>query len=155
LFIRRVTHCHDRKALMAKILIVDDQACIQEFVSDELIAEGYGVETAGDVKSVRGYLRFSPPDLILLDLFLDGPEGVSVLQEIKHQYPELPVIIFTAYDSYREDPRMSEADGYVIKSIFLDELKEKIAHNLKFHQRPDTVAEVQPSVQRVAGAHGL
>jgi len=155
LFIRTVSDCHDRKGVMAKILIVDDQACIREFVSEELIAEGYGVETAADVESARGYLRFSPPDLILLDLFLDGLDGISILHESKHQYPGLPVIIFTAYDSYREDPRMSEADGYVIKSTFLGELKEEIAHHLEFHRRPDTVAEVQPPVQSVAGGHGL
>jgi hypothetical protein len=39
----------------------------------------------------------------------------------------MPVIIYTAYDSYREDPRVSRADAYVIKSTVLDELKDKIA----------------------------
>jgi DNA-binding NarL/FixJ family response regulator len=52
------------------------------------------------------------------------------LHNIKKKDPHLPVIIYTAYDSYREDPRLSEADGYVIKSIALDELKNKIANVL-------------------------
>lgn len=39
----------------------------------------------------------------------------------------MSVIVLTAYDSYRDDPRLAEADGYVVKSIALDELKQKIA----------------------------
>jgi DNA-binding response OmpR family regulator len=140
---------------MARILIVDDQACIREFLSEELIAEGYGAETAADAESVRGYLRFCPPDLILLDLCLDGHDGVSVLHEIKDQYPGLPVIIFTAYDTYREDPRISEADGYVIKSMFLGKLKRKIAYHLGRERISDMVAKAQPPVENIAGVQGL
>ncbi|MDY6837735.1 MAG: response regulator [Thermodesulfobacteriota bacterium] len=141
--------------MMARILIVDDQACIRAFLSEELIAEGYRVQTAHDAESVRGYLRFWPPDLILLDFCLDGHDGVSVLHEIKDQYPGLPVIIFTAYDSYREDPRISEADGYVIKSMFLGKLKRKIAYLLGPERNSNMVPKAQPFVQGVAGDHGL
>jgi len=62
---------------------------------------------------------------------LDGPDGWKVLRDIKRQHPHLPVIIFTAYDSYLDDPRLSQADGYVIKSIDLGELKQKVADVLK------------------------
>jgi len=139
---------------MARILIADHQACVRAFVSDELCAEGYAVETAADVESVRQHLGFSPPDLILLDLFLDGPDGLSLLHEFKHQYPGLPVIIFTAYDSYEEDPRISGADGYVIKSISLHGLKRKIAHHLGLRPIPNMVAGAQPAVRSLAGPHG-
>jgi DNA-binding NtrC family response regulator len=45
----------------------------------------------------------------------------------------LPVFIFTAYDSFVEDPRLSQADGYMVKSfIALDKLKEKVAEILKW-----------------------
>ena len=140
---------------MQQILIIDDQQCVRELISEELISEGYQVHSLGDAKSVKVNLRFSKPDLVLLDLYLKETEGFGVLHDIKGQYPKIPVVIYTAYDSYREDPRMSEADGYVIKSMFLGKLKEKIAHHLDFHQRPDTVAELQPPVQSVAGVHGL
>lgn len=112
---------------MANILIVDDQQCVRELMAEELMSEGYRVQGLGDAESVRLKLRFSQPDLVLLDLYLDGAEGFRVLHDIKGKYPQMPVIIYTAYDSYREDPRVSQADGYVIKSTVLDELKEKIA----------------------------
>jgi DNA-binding NtrC family response regulator len=141
---------------MARILIVDDQACIRKFLSEELIDEGYAVQTAPDAKSVRGYLKFSPPDLILLDLYLDGSDGIFLLHEIKGQYPGLPVIIFTAYDSYRDDPRISaKADGCIIKSIFLGKLKREIAHHIGCEGAPRRiVAGTQPSSKGAAQATG-
>ena len=112
---------------MTKILIVDDHQCVRELVSEELTFEGYRVIEAGDPESLRGHLIFSRPDLVLLDLYLDGAEGFELLHDIKKQNPDLPVIIFTAYDSFADDPRRSQADGYVIKSVVFDELKGKIA----------------------------
>ncbi|MGD8513759.1 MAG: response regulator [Deltaproteobacteria bacterium] len=119
---------------MKKILVIDDQQCIRELISEELISEGYRVHSLGDAKSVRVNLRFSKPDLVLLDLYLDEADGFGVLHDIKGQYPKIPVIIYTAYDSYREDPRVSTADGYVIKSMAVAELKEKIADVLEQQQ---------------------
>jgi len=140
---------------MTKILIVDDQACIRELLSEELISEGYRVATAGDAESVSGHLRFSQPDLVLLDLYLDGPDGIGVLRDIKRQHPDLPVIIFTAYDSYVDDPRLSQADGYVIKSIDLDELKGKIADVLR--RKPSLQEEVEATsyYSQFTAAHSL
>jgi len=141
--------------MMARILIVDDQPCVRELLSEELISEGYRVATAGDVESVRGHLRFSQPDLVLLDLYLDGPDGIGVLHDIKGQNPNLPVIIFTAYDSYVDDPRLSQADGYVIKSIDLDELKGKIADVLR--RKPSLQEEVEAKIHfpQFSAAHGF
>ncbi|MBW2330540.1 MAG: response regulator [Deltaproteobacteria bacterium] len=128
---------------MANILIVDDQQCIRELLSEELMCEGYRVESAGDGESVTEHLRFSRPDLVLLDLYLDGPDGWEMLRHIKRQDPYLPVIIFTAYDSYMDDPRLSQADGYVIKSVCLDELKQKIANVLDRKTGRERKKEVQ------------
>jgi two-component system response regulator (stage 0 sporulation protein F) len=140
---------------MAKILIVDDQACVRELLSEELILDGYRVATAGDAESVSGHLRFSQPDLVLLDLYLDGPDGIGVLHDIKRQHPDLPVIIFTAYDSYVDDPRLSQADGYVIKSIVLDELKGKIADVIRRKLSPREEVEAKTHFPQFSVAHGF
>jgi len=132
---------------MADILIVDDQRCVRELLSEELLLEGYRVHGVGDVASVSGYLRFSRPDVVLLDLCLDEADAFGLFHEIKREAPDLPVIIFTAYDSYREDPRLSQADGYVIKSMALDELKVKIAGVLKKRQAMEATPEARPRLQ--------
>ncbi|MDY6951481.1 MAG: response regulator [Thermodesulfobacteriota bacterium] len=116
---------------METILIVDDQACVRQYLSHELISEGYRVVTADNTESVADHMTVSHPDLILLDLFLDGPEGFARLDGIRAHEPNLPVIVFTAYDGLKDDPRLSWVDEYVIKSCDLQKLKEKIAHVLK------------------------
>jgi DNA-binding response OmpR family regulator len=71
------------------------------------------------------------PDLVLLDLYLDGSDGWELLRDIKRQDPELPVLIVTAYDSFVDDPRLSQADGYFVKSLNFIDLKQKIAQMLR------------------------
>ena len=117
-----------KEADMASILIVDDQSYIQELFSQELMDEGYKVLSTGDAESAKVYVENSKPDLVLLDLYLNGFEGWDVLHDIKSKHPHLPVIIVTAYDTYVDDPRVSQATGYVVKSfVHFDELKQKIA----------------------------
>ncbi len=112
---------------MANILIIDDLPCVRQLISEELFLEGYQVHSVGDIESVREHLQFSQLDLVLLDLYLEGLEAFGLLEEIKRQHPYLPVVIVSAYDGFLDDPRLSQADGYVIKSICFDELKGKIA----------------------------
>lgn len=122
---------HNSEGTMANILIIDDQLWVREFLVEELTCEGYQVGAIGDVKSILENLTVSLPDLVLLDLYLDGTDGFGVLSDIKRREPSLPIIIFTAYDTYVDDPRLSQADGYVIKSFRLDKLKQKVADVLK------------------------
>ena len=135
---------------MVNILIVDDQACVRQLLSEELTDEGYRVISVGDAESVRAHLKASPPDLVLLDLYLDGPDGWDVLRDVKRQDPYLPVIIVTAYDSFRDDPRLSVAEGYVIKSTDFSELKQEIANALRRKLELQDGVETKRYFSRVA-----
>ena len=124
------------KDAMQSILIVDDQPYLQKLLMEELMDEGHSVEAVTDAISVRRHLGDSKPDLVLLDLYLNGFEGWDVLDEIKSKYPYLPVLIVTAYDNYGEDPRLSKADGYIVKnSDVIEKLKKKMAELLKRQAR--------------------
>ena len=113
---------------MLNILIVDDQPHLRQLLWEELMDEGYSVEGVANAESAKRYLEDSKPDLVLLDLYLNGFEGWEVLHDIKSKYARLPVLIVTAYDNYADDPRVSEADGYVVKSFdAVERLKRKIA----------------------------
>jgi CheY-like chemotaxis protein len=113
---------------MKEILVIDDQPCVRELIAEELTDEGYQVNGVVDAEEVGKHLKTSQPDLVLLDLYLKGFEGWDVLRTIKNRQPHVPVIIFTAYDSFSKDPRSALADGYLIKSFnAFDKLKEKIA----------------------------
>jgi DNA-binding NtrC family response regulator len=137
---------------MATILVVDDQAWVREVISEELASEGHLVTLAGDAESVKGHLRFSQPDVVLLDLYLDGPDGIGVFHHIKRLYSGIPIIIYTAYDSYREDPRLCGAAGYVIKSSIFDELKETITLVLAESSEPAYELEADAHRPRVGAA---
>lgn len=116
---------------MAKILIVDDQPYVQELFSEELADEGHRVEGVNDAHALRRRLKDSRPDLILLDLYLEGVKGWDLLYEIKSRDPHLPVLIVTAYDSFRDDPRLFRADGYWVKNFcYFESIKKKIAQVL-------------------------
>ena len=114
---------------MANILIIDDQKWIIDLCKEGLASEGYIFATTDDIESVRNNVFTFKPDIVLLNLFLKyGFVVWDVLGDIKRQDPNLPVLIVTAYDTYLYDPRLSRADGYVIKSYFaINELKQKIA----------------------------
>jgi DNA-binding NtrC family response regulator len=138
---------------MWKILVVDDQDCIRNLVTETLNPDGYETLAVGDVQSVRRVLASARPDLVLLDLYLDGPEGFDLLQEIKGQHPSLPVIIVTAYDSHREDPRLRKADGYVVKSVeFWDEMRQMVAEVIGRKKTVKTKAEEEMASLSVFGA---
>jgi DNA-binding NtrC family response regulator len=135
--------------IMANILIIDDQSCVRRVVSEELIFEGHQVHGLGKAASVREHLQGSQPDLVLLDLFLDGFEGFAVCRDIKCQNPELPVVILTAYDSFQDDPRLSMADGYVVKSCDFTKLKTMI---FKVLEEPTAPREEMATQQCLSGA---
>lgn len=117
---------------MAHVLIVDDQPSVRKFLSEELAHDGYSIESIGDPDSIWRHLNNWQPDVVILDLYLDGFKGWDILRDIKKKAPDLPVLILTAYDTFQEDPRLSQADGYVIKSfVDLHKLKEKIADVLE------------------------
>lgn len=133
---------------MANILIADDQYCVQELLREELTEEGYMVQTASDAESVRTQIRSSRPDLLVLDLYLDGPDGFELLRYVKREHPDLPVIIYTAYDTYVDDPRLSQADAYVVKSFDFMQLKQWIADVLIHKPVPQAKvvrSDLQPS----------
>ena len=96
-----------------------------------MMYEGHWVVRLRDAESARGYLNNSKPDLVLLDPYLNGFDGWDVLHDIKTRYPYLPVLIVTASGSYKNGSGGSQADGYMVKSSDLSELKLKIKIAMK------------------------
>ncbi len=116
---------------MAKILVVDDERHIRELYSLELSGEGYDVETRASCRNLLRDMETSKHNLIILDIRLVDDDGLEMLQEIREHHPDVPVIMCSAYDSYRYDVRTIAADAYVVKSFDLSELKMKIRRALE------------------------
>ena len=113
-----------------KILIVDDEEHIRFLYSEELAEEGYQVITAESGFQILERIEKEKPDLVVLDIKMVDFNGLDILQDIRNKYYDLPVILCTAYDTFKEDMKSIAADHYVIKSFDLSELKSRIAQAL-------------------------
>ena len=116
---------------MAKILIVDDEEHIRFLYSEELTEAGYEVITADSGYRLLERIEEEKPDLVVLDIKMVDYDGLDLLQDIRNRFYNMPVVLCTAYDTFKEDMKSIAADFYVIKSFDLTELKNKIAMALE------------------------
>jgi two-component system copper resistance phosphate regulon response regulator CusR len=116
-----------------KILVVEDETAIADFVQRGLEAEGYAVECAGDGNEGERQALKGDPDLVVLDLMLPGRDGMSVLDSIRTEKPALPVIVLTAKDAVEDKVAGLDAGAvdYVTKPFSFDELTARIRARLR------------------------
>ena len=79
------------------LLIVDDEEGIRETLSGIFEDEGYIVTAVASGEEALGVLREQSPDLVLLDVWLSGMDGIQILQEIKKTSPNLPVVMISGH----------------------------------------------------------
>ncbi len=108
------------------LLIVDDEEHQRLLYQEELGEEGYQVILAGNGKEALERLSESVPDLIVLDVRMPIMNGLEALGKIIGKEKGIPVIIHSAYSSYKDDFMSWAADDFVVKSSDLTELKRKI-----------------------------
>ena len=115
---------------MKRLLIVDDEKHLRLLYKTEFEAEGYRVDAAGDAKEALGLFEREHYDLVILDIRMPGMDGIEALGKFLGRDNKLPVIINSAYDSYKDNFMSWSADSYVIKSSDLTELKQKVKEAL-------------------------
>lgn len=111
---------------MNKILIVEDEDALRLLYEEELAAEGYDVTTVRDAEGALDLLGRERFDLIVTDIRMPGRDGVELITQIVGLRKDIPIIINTAYQSYKDDFMTWAADAYVVKSSSLVELKTRI-----------------------------
>jgi DNA-binding response OmpR family regulator len=111
---------------MTKILIVDDEVNVRKLYGEELRGEGYETVSASTVAEALDKVEKENPDLVILDIKLGEESGIDALMKIAKQRKRLPVILNSAYSVYRDNFQTWAADAYIVKSVDLAPLKEKI-----------------------------
>jgi DNA-binding response OmpR family regulator len=111
-----------------RILFIEDEAKVLNFVSRGLAAERYAVDTARDGRTGLEYSLTYQYDLILLDLLLPQMSGRDVLRAIRRKNPNVPVLILTARDSVQDKVEIFEAgaDDYLTKPFAFAELLVRV-----------------------------
>jgi DNA-binding NtrC family response regulator len=115
---------------MARLLVVDDEDNIRLLYAQELSDEGYEVVTAASAGEAVDKLHGEEFDLVVLDVKLKNESGIELLQKIVKERHDLPVILCTAFSCYKDEFSAWLADGYVVKSSDLQELKSEIGRVL-------------------------
>ncbi|MCK5069593.1 MAG: response regulator [Desulfocapsa sp.] len=115
---------------MKKILLVDDEEGIQMLYREELEDDGYEVISAYTGEEGLQKFKDESPDLVILDIQMPGMNGIETLRQMKMINPDLPVILSSAYNEYKQDLGAWASDEYVVKSSDIKDLKEAISKHL-------------------------
>ena len=112
---------------MARILVVEDDVQIRNFICYALKAEGFTCLTAGNAASAMKLLLSSQPDMILLDLGLPDMDGIWVIERLR-EWTQVPIVVLSVRE--HEDDKIKAldagADDYVTKPFHRDELVARI-----------------------------
>ncbi len=139
---------------MAHLLIVDDDRSLRQFLDILFSKDGYQVFTAETGKEALKLMEKQPVDVVLADIRMPEMDGLSLLKEIKGRWPQIPVIMITAFASM--DTAVSAmregAFDYVTKPFNLSELRETVARALK---KAEKSREGEPKGEQIVQFEGM
>ena len=119
---------------MARILIVDDEPHLRLLYRKDLEDEGYEVfEAASADEGIKAF-ETHKPDLVVMDIRMPGMNGLEAMARVLDKDRRIPIVLNTAYDSYRDDFTSWAADAYVTKGPDTSELRATIRRLLEERQ---------------------
>ncbi|MCK5055826.1 MAG: sigma-54-dependent Fis family transcriptional regulator [Candidatus Aminicenantes bacterium] len=116
------------------ILIVDDDMIVRESMSNWLKEEGYAVDTSEDGLSGLEKIKTNNYDLAVVDIKMPGMDGIELLKLSKEIYPDLPILVMTAYASV-DTAVQAMKDGafdYIVKPFDPENVSHIIRRSVKF-----------------------
>ena len=114
---------------MPKIFVIDDDKDLLKVVKSLLLKRGFEVSTFFDWEIAKNAMKLFEPQLILLDVFLSGIDGLDVCQRLKSSpyTKHIPILLFSAF------PRIAEsaihdygADDFIAKPFEVSDLIKKV-----------------------------
>jgi len=110
---------------MARIVAVDDELEWLGVCQEGLTEAGHLVTAIGNAEEAYEVLQSHRPDVVILDIAMPV-SGRTLLRMLQDLSPPVPVIIYSAYAGYRDDPDFSQAEGFVVKSTDVSELNRTV-----------------------------
>ena len=117
-----------RKRRIKNILVIEDEKDLSSLISEVLTEEGYTVATANSGKEGTSRIKKNNPDLILLDLKLPDVEGTKFLAKIRKDYPEIVIIMISAYgnEEVKKKAKSLGAEQFIDKPFTPEGLLKEI-----------------------------
>lgn len=108
----------------AQVLIVDDEEGIRESLSQIIEDDGYETATASSGEDAIRTVQETVPDLVLLDIWMSGIDGLQTLKEIKDLHPDLPVIMISGHANIESAIKATKMGAYDLleKPLSLDKV---------------------------------
>ena len=139
-----------------RVLLAEDDELIGSAITQCLKDEAYAIDWVQDGEHAVAAIASHTYDLLLLDLGLPRKDGMQVLQQMRHERIELPVIIITARDAIEERVKGLDlgADDYLVKPFAMSELLARIRAVNRRHQGTGTpllsngIVELNPVTHR-------
>ena len=109
--------------MSARVLVIEDEDRIRQFLQRGLTYENYRVDVAADGPTGLSLARENPPDMVILDWMLPGMDGLEVCRRLRAAGP-MPILMLTAKDAVgdRVTGLDAGADDYLVKPFAFDEL---------------------------------
>ena len=122
-----------------KILIIEDESGISNFLKQGLEEEGYTIHVASDGMTGLEMAKKEMPDLILLDWMLPKLTGLEVCEAIRKEDQKTPILFLTAKDTVQEtiEGLKAGANDYIKKPFSFEELLERIKIHFRNEQKPE------------------
>lgn len=113
---------------MKKLLVVDDEQDICEFVKGFFGKRGFQVLSANNGEEALPIIEREKPDLTMLDIHMPKMDGLTTLKNLKERFPERTVMMVTCVDDLErmDEAKQIGAVDYITKPLVLDELAKKV-----------------------------
>jgi len=111
---------------MFKILIIEDEKNLRVLYQQDFERDGYEVVTAATAAEGLGMVDGVKPDLVVMDIRLPGMDGLEAMSRLLDKHPKIPVVLNSAYSSYKDSFMSWSADAYVVKSADTGELRTRV-----------------------------
>ncbi len=140
------------------ILVVDDEVDIRELVAGILEDEGYAVRTAGNADDALGAIESRRPQLVLLDIWLEGSrlDGLALLDVIKSNHPDLPVVMISGHGNIETAVAAIKQGAYdfIEKPFNADRLvvvASRAIETLRLRREVNALKQLNPQAQKLVG----
>ena len=111
-----------------RVLVIEDEVGLQADIRQRLETEGYIVDTSGEGNEGLFFATEYPLDAAIIDIGLPGISGIEIIQRLRDQGSNLPVLILTARSRWQEKVEGLEAgaDDYLVKPFQMEELLARL-----------------------------
>ena len=140
-----------------RVLVIDDDPGVRDYLETLALRLGYAVTTVGDGEEALATLDESKPDIITLDAVLPGMDGLETLRRLKQRIPDVPVVMLSGHGQARtivEAMKLGASD-FLRKPFEVEELELAFQKALEKHALKEEVEQLRGRVQNQSDVLGL